>query len=503
MINKLSKLKSNIVANYLGQAWAGIMALSFLPVYIDYLGVEAYGLIGFFTVLQTVLIFLDVGMTPTLNREMARFSAGEHSAESIRNLLRSLEIICFSIALLIAIGLWGASDYLASEWLNVEGLSLEVAIVAMSIMGVVVALRFCEGIYRGALFGLERQVWYNVAYAILTTLRYAGSVVVLAFVSNTVEAFFVWQGFISLLSLIVFIFSVYKSLPVTSSRARFSIDSISGVWKFASGMLGITALTVILLNTDKLLISSMVSLKEFGYYSLAATAASVLFMIVVPVTQAVFPHLVKLRSQDNYQQLANVYHMMTQLIIVLIAPVAIMLSIFSGGVVYMWSGNSDLSSNTAPLLSVLVLGCFLNGLAHIPYQLQLAHGWTSLLVKVNAIVVVGLVAGIFIFVPQYGLIGAAWIWTIVNAFYLILSTFFMHLRLLPGEKMKWYFSDILLPTSGALTLVLLALQFQPEPNHGRLYWFLFLFFTWVFASLLSVLLASIIRKQIKSILWNN
>ncbi len=496
----MSKLKHNIIANYLGQAWAGIMALSFLPIYIEYLGIEAYGLIGIFVVLQTVLLLLDVGMTPTLNREMARFTAGEHTPKSIRDLLRSLEIICVSIASMIAVTVWLTSGYFAREWLNIESLSIDVVVIAFTLMGIVVALRFCEGIYRGSLYGLEKQVWYNITYAILTTLRYVGSVVVLMFISNSIEAFFVWQGIVSLLSVIVFAFSVYKSLPESSSKARFSWVSISGVWKFATGMLGISALTAILLHTDKILLSSMVTLKEFGYYSLAATAASVLFMIVVPVTQAIFPQLVKFTSQRENNQVVKIYHLMTQLVTVLIAPAAIILSVFSAGVVYMWSGNSELANNTAPLLSILVIGCFLNGLSHIPYQLQLAYGWTKLLLKTNTFIVIILVAAIFKFVPEYGAIGAAWVWLILNAIYLLVLTYYMHRRLLQNEKWKWYILDILLPTGGAFILILIALQFQPQPSQDRFYWVLFLVITWVFSSVASLLLASSLRARFRSII---
>ena len=90
-------LKRNLLANYLGQAWAALMGLAFVPLYIKYLGIEAYGLIGLFAVLQAWLSLLDMGMTPTLGREMARFTGGIHSNESIRDLLRSIEIIAVGV----------------------------------------------------------------------------------------------------------------------------------------------------------------------------------------------------------------------------------------------------------------------------------------------------------------------------------------------------------------------------------------------------------------------
>jgi O-antigen/teichoic acid export membrane protein len=95
------ELKRNLIANYLGQGWVAIMGLAFIPIYIKFLGIEAYGLIGLFALLQAWLALLDMGMTPTLGREMARFTGGSHTAQSIRDLLRSIEIIALGIAVLI------------------------------------------------------------------------------------------------------------------------------------------------------------------------------------------------------------------------------------------------------------------------------------------------------------------------------------------------------------------------------------------------------------------
>jgi hypothetical protein len=47
--------------------------------------------------LLTWLGLLDLGMTPTLSREMARFTGGAHTADSIRTLLRTIEIITILI----------------------------------------------------------------------------------------------------------------------------------------------------------------------------------------------------------------------------------------------------------------------------------------------------------------------------------------------------------------------------------------------------------------------
>lgn len=475
------------------------MAMAFVPLYIRYLGIEAYGLIGVFAMLQGWFSLLDMGMTPTLNREMARFTASAHGSQSIRDLLRSLEMICFSLAALIALGVWAASGYLASDWLKAEQLPTEVVAQALAIMALVVALRFCEGIYRGSLLGLQRQVWYNSAHAVLATLRHGGAVAVLAWVSSTVEAFFIWQAAISLLTVAVFAISVHQALPKAPSPAKVSREALAGVWKFAGGMMGITFLALLLTQVDKVLLSRLLPLESFGYYTLAATVAGALYMFVGPITQAIYPRMVELSTGEDQAGLVAVYHQGAQLVTVLTAPAVIPLSFFAGGVVFMWSGDAGLAENTAPILSALVLGTFLNGLMWMPYQCQLAHGWTGLTLKINMVAVMILIPAVFWVVPRYGAIGAAWIWVALNAGTVLIAIQLMHIRLIPQEKWRWYFADVLLPVSGAIGVMLLAQAFQPASYQSRLYWFAFLLVTGGLALAASTVLADRIRPRLLSL----
>ncbi len=69
---KLSMLR-NTGLSYAGQAYALLVGLLILPFYLGHLGAEAYGLIGFFAVLQAWLQLLDAGLSPSLVRQLAFF----------------------------------------------------------------------------------------------------------------------------------------------------------------------------------------------------------------------------------------------------------------------------------------------------------------------------------------------------------------------------------------------------------------------------------------------
>ena len=340
-------LKKNLIANYLGQGWTALISLAFVPQYIHYLGIEAYGVIGVYAVLQAWLSLLDMGMTPALGREMARFTGGAHTAQSIRDLLRSIEWIVAGIAALMAVIVWGASGWLAGEWLRVEQLPTEVVAQAFAIMGLVTAMRFIEGVYRSSLAGLQRQVLLNGLSALMATLRGLGAVGVLVWAAPTLEAFFLWQAGVSLLTIVSLAAATYGLLPHGHTRGRFRLEALLPIWRFAGGMLGITVLSLLLTQVDKVILSKLLTLTDYGYYTLAAAVAGTIFMFIGPIAQAWYPRFCALHAADQQAQLAASYHQATQLLTVIAGSVAVVVALFARELLVLWTQNDELAARAA------------------------------------------------------------------------------------------------------------------------------------------------------------
>jgi O-antigen/teichoic acid export membrane protein len=455
-------LKRNLIANYLGQGWTALMGLAFIPLYIKYLGIEAYGLIGLFGLIQAWLSLLDMGMTPALGREMARFTGGSHNAQSIRDLLRSIEIIALGLALLFVGGVALGANWIATSWLKADALPTAVVAQAFTIMGGVSALRFVEGVYRSAIVGLQRQMLFNAVSSAMATVRGLGAIWVLAWLSPTIKAFFLWQGLVSIATLAILATATYATLPRGDRGGQFAIEALRGVWRFAGGMVLITLLALLLTQVDKILLTKLLPLAEFGNYTLAATVAGALYMLIGPITQAYYPRLCELHARGNQAELNKIYHQGAQIVSVTAGSVAIVMILYAENFLRLWTQDSYLAASVAPLLSLLTLGNLLNGLMWIPYQAQLAHGWTRLAVSINTGAVLVLVPLILLIVPRHGAIGAAWIWVALNAGYCLVAVQLMYRRILRQEKWHWYQQDVLAPLLSAGLVVFVIKQLWPS-----------------------------------------
>lgn len=457
----------------MGQAWAALMSLAFVPVYVAKLGIESYALISIYSMLQAWLALLDLGMSPTLGREMARFNAGVTSPQLIRDQLRSIEVICGGVALLAAVAIASGAGFVAEHWLRTDLPPGEVR-GALAIIGVVVAIRFCESIYRSALYGLERQAWFNAVNVLLATARFAGGALILIFVESSLRAFFFWQLAISLIALLVLSSKLYGLLPAGDRPGRPTAEAMRGIRGFALGMMGINLLSLLLSQADKLVLSKLLPLEQFGYYALAATICSILVAASSPVSQALFPQLTRYASVGDSDHFVSSYHFGCQFIAVTSTSLGACLAFFPEPILLTWSGNPHLAATTAPLLRFLAIGTVLNVLMQIPYFGLLAMGRTKFPFWVNIIALCFFVPALCLGVPAYGAVAAAIAWVALNLGYIFIGLPLLHREFLPREMMAWFFRDTLPPVGAVSAVGVLALAIAPSSEAGRLHWLLFL-----------------------------
>jgi len=446
----MNLLKKNIVANFTGSIWQGLMYLAFVPLYIKFMGIESFGLIGIFTTLQAMFVILDMGLSATLTREMARLSVLPGREQEMRNLVRSLEIIYWSAAILIGISVMAMAPFIANHWIKAGQLSSETIEQALIIMGIAMALQWPAALYSGGLRGLQRQVLLNVIIIGMSTLSGAGAVLIIWLISPTIQAFFSWQIIISGINTCILAWFLWHRLPYTGKMATFQKQLLTGVWHFASGMFGIGILATILTQLDKLILSKMLTLEMFGYYSLAWVVAMALYRLITPVFSATYPRFTQLVYLDDQEELKQLYHKICQLMSVLILPLTAVVAMFSYEIMLIWTQNPVTAEKTHILVSILICGTALNGLMNIPYALQLANGWTKLFLYSHLIAVLTMAPLIVYLTSQYGAVGGASVWVIINSGYVLITIPFMHRRILISEKWRWYWQDVSLPLVASL-----------------------------------------------------
>lgn len=450
----MASIRVNLVSNLIVKVWTAGITILLIPLYIRYLGIESYGLVGFYGTLIGSMSILDLGLSLTLSRELAKHKYNNHSVEDIRNLTFSLECIYWIVGVLLALIIIGASGFIANHWVQTEDLPVSAVRQTIMLMGLVVAFQWPISLYDGGLRGLDEQLLGNSISLVMLTLRGAGVIIVLKYFSATLQAFFLWQAGISFLYVLVMRWGLWKKMPLSSTRTRFSVEQLRIIWRFAAGVTGIGAITLFLAQVDKILLSKILPLSQFGYYTLAFTIATSITLIVGPISQAFFPRLTGLVAAGNRDELIQLYHKACRLMASFIFPVAFVLVFFIKDILWIWTKNGNTTENTYQLAQVLIIGSMFNAIMVLPYNLIIAHGWTKFSFYQNLIAVIILLPMLFVWTNLYGAIGATFVWLSVNTGYIFISQPLMHRKLLKGELGKWYLNDTLLPMLPSLFVIL-------------------------------------------------
>jgi O-antigen/teichoic acid export membrane protein len=437
------KLRRNLLAGLVSSIWSALVGLAVIPFYLKYLGIEAYGLKPIFVTTQAVLSLLDMGMAPTINREVARCSATGSLSEAGK-LLHTLAVVYWSMAGIIALLIVLLAPSIAGYWLKSKQLSPQTISHAVMLMGLVVACRWPVGLYQGALIGAQRLTVSSAISITMTTIASLGAVAILAFVSATIEAFFIWQACMGLVYAIVMRWGAWRIIG-RMKHLRFDVNALKNVWRFSVGMSGISLTALVFTQLDKILLSKILGLDAFGHYMLATVIVSGIYVLVTPLFNVMYPRFSALVMTGEVEKLALLYRLSTKTLATILLPIAMVLAVFARDLVFVWTGNQDIAMQVAPIISLLAIGSALHGIMYMPYALQLAFGVTKLPLKINSILMIILIPLIVYLALKYGALGGAMAWLILHLLYLLLGSWLTHRILLKGMLFKWLFLDVGIP----------------------------------------------------------
>lgn len=451
-------IKRNITANIVGRAWGFISVYLFVPLYLHMLGAEAYGLVGFYSMLLGVLAFADMGFSATLNREMARLSANATAEQERRDLLRTYELSYLLICCVLAISICLAAPLIAERWLKASTLRSDDITLAIRLMGVAIAFQLPSGLYIGGLMGLQQQVRANALQIAWSAYRGFGTVLVLWFFPPTIVTFAIWQLVANAIYCISVRHGLWHALRVDGVRAAgfFRWQVFHGTWRYASGMAGMALLSILLTQVDKLTVSKLLSLDMLGFYTLAGSLASVPLILASPIASAIFPRFTELVARNDREQLVALYHRTCESVSIAIVPGGLAVALFSHDVIYLWTGSATSAQAASLAASLLLGGQLLQALTVVPYYLALAHGNIRLNLQIGIVSVVLVTPMMIYLVIHHGLAGAGLSWLIMNLCTMPPYMYFLHRNFLPGQLGRWFWRSLALPVIASLPCLLLG-----------------------------------------------
>lgn len=417
----------------------------FSPVYLRLLGGEAYGVIGFYTLLFSIISFADSGISSSINREFAK--SGDNATK--RSLLALFERLYAMVCLLAVLAILLLAPWISKNFLNSNGFSAASLVSYVRLIGIGVGAQLMTSLYFGGLMGLQRQVSVNLAQAGWSLFRSGLVILPLYLFRANLEVFLFWTIAANVCYLLVLRAICFRALATETSVGVMQLQSVDPqIWKYVRGMLFISLLSALNFQVDKIYVSKYFRLEEYGYYNLSSVLAQIPLLATMPIAFAVFPLLTKAYSEHRIEEVKNLVRKYSFLTNGLAIPICINLALYGGSVYRLWVGSKTVAipaQSLNQIISSLSIGNSLQAVQVVPFYFLLAAGKTKYTLRQTAIQLIIMVPLLFFARKYFGISGMGLPWAAVNVLTALYLWFILHRLLLGAASISYYRDCILLP----------------------------------------------------------
>lgn len=407
----MSLLRKNLIANYLGVGWLSVLQFLTIPLYLKILGDDAWGLLSIVLTIYVFIVVIGSGMSQVLPREIAIRNNSE-SKEMLWDIAVSFERIFWVTAFLFSAVVFLLSDTLVRHWIKLGSISYEDALLAFQLLSLQLVIQWPIACYHGFLLGLNEHAKLNKIQVFFTTIKHAACILSLIFIESSV---FVYQVVFLLLSASEILYTKTASwqlLGADKNSCKWNAVEMKKVLNFVSGMTFTVLVGGALVQADKLLLSGLLPVSSFGYYSVASVLSLALLQAVYPMTRSAYPIFSDLIKKK--QSLIEINEKLMKILMATLLPAAIFISVFSSDILQLWTGNEQLVDEVSIVLSLLVIGTLINGVYNIPYTVYLASGNSRMPLLINIASLICIVILLPFLFDMFGIYGAASSWMITN-----------------------------------------------------------------------------------------
>jgi O-antigen/teichoic acid export membrane protein len=386
-----------------GQVSLIIAALVATPFVIRLLGVKAYGLLALLGLLIGYGAFVDLGMGAASTKFAAdAYGIGDGDGEA--TVIWSASLIALVPALSAALLMTAFSHSIAEGFLRLRGSLGDQATLAIRIASAGFVLKALCGVFNTT--PVIRMRWA------LNTLIMNGTMVL----QTLLVPFALWAGGgvavavgleatgvgVALVANMV----VTRQLQPSIWPPRISTYVLRQVTRFGINMTATGLAGLVLIEIDRLVLARMVSVAAVGYYTVAATVASLLNVIPFAIGGPLLPGFAILIASSQMDEAATLYRRALRIIGASTLPLALILVAVTRTFLRLWAGPSFVSHSSEPLF-LLVVAVACNAVSSVPFSAISASGHPQRLARINVGQVVPYVGLVIVGVHFWGPTGAA------------------------------------------------------------------------------------------------
>jgi O-antigen/teichoic acid export membrane protein len=207
------------------------------------------------------------------------------------------------------------------------------------------------------------------------------------------------------LTVALLLYVVWQRTP-REARVIFPLPAFLGreIWSFSAAAAGILLLEFLMAQVDKIALGFYLDARSVGIYSVAAAVVAYETLILNSVNQVFSPIIADLHSRGDNEMLGRLYQSLTKWVFGLTLPLAVTVMVYAHPILRMFGHDFEAGW---PILIIGTIGQLVNCGVGSVGLLLLMSGNERRLLRVQTAMTAVMVAGSIVFIPLWGIVGAA------------------------------------------------------------------------------------------------
>lgn len=432
----MSKLSRNILYNLGGQGL--LLALSFVATRVVYrrLGDEALGVIYAGYLLNSLVSgALIAGLSQTLVREIAQNA--QKDSRIVSQIISTANILfwtAYGCGVLVA---WLGTPWVVENWLNIHHLDPTTAATAIRLMLTGSLVGLVTPLYSGISYGYENSWLVNAIDVSTAALRQFGTLVIIE-LGGGLLLITAWIAFSFFLAVPLYWLGL---APTVRWRTLFTFawskPIIQRTYRFATGMMLVTLTGLAQTQIDKLVVSRLLPVGAFGYYSFTQNTAQRTNALRAAVGTALMPSFSGLAASGEMKRLSRQYTIALDILSIGSLPLYAAVA-FAFPFLLQFMFGEEVANQLRPVSTLLILASFMSSTTGPAYNLALAMGHSRLVARANLVSVILSIPTSIVLIFRWGLNGAGMSWVVYYFTWYLLLVPPVYRRCLGLSARQWF-----------------------------------------------------------------
>jgi O-antigen/teichoic acid export membrane protein len=390
------------IYNLIGSVVPLAVSLVTVPLYLEVIGLERYGMLAIFWTLLGFLGFLSLGMGPAVTQRLATMAGASDRERS--QLVWTAFVVNLAMALvgsLLVLGL--AHLYFDRMSSTPAGLRAEVE-AAIPWLAVALPVSLAGGVLAGALQGRQRFGILNIINSISAVGIALAPLATAYFVGPSLPGLAIATVGVNLLILAMLAVASTEAVPLLKP-ARPSAPLIRSLATYGGWMTGTTLLSPVVTMVDRFLIGALLGPAAVSAYVIPYNLVSRVILLPSSLGSATLPRFAGAdRAEEQRLQSVTI-----KSLIALLTPISVVAIAALAPFLRFWIGSA-LAATATPIGVVLVAGFWMHGVAYVSSTIVMGRGRPDLLMKLLIAYLIPYLALLYLLTEAMGPIGAAIAW---------------------------------------------------------------------------------------------